>query len=137
MYKGVILSEMGKGQVERRDVFLSHASVDKDCLVRPVAQELMRRGLSVWLDEGEICPGMLLEESIKKGLETANAVAPAGGQVLPFDISSLSHGLRGWSSGCDIKSKALTPRAYEAILTRRACFLPRSVRLESYQPPTS
>lgn len=69
---------MAKGQVEvateRHDLFLSHASVDKDWLVRPVAQELMRRGLSVWLDEGEIYPGMLLEENIKRGLETANAV---------------------------------------------------------------
>ncbi len=60
--------------MEKRDLFLSHASVDKESLVRPVAQELMRRGLSVWLDEGQIYPGMQLQGSIEAGLDTANAV---------------------------------------------------------------
>lgn len=57
-----------------RDLFLSHASEDKEELVRPVADELMRRGLSVWLDEAQIFPGLDFVDAIQRGMKDAHAV---------------------------------------------------------------
>lgn len=50
------------------DVFISHASEDKDALVRPLAQELRTRGLRVWYDEFELRVGDSLRASIDQGL---------------------------------------------------------------------
>ena len=36
------------------DVFISHASEDKDEIVRPLAHALMQQGLDVWYDEFEL-----------------------------------------------------------------------------------
>ena len=36
------------------DVFISHASEDKDSVVRPLAHALSDAGLSVWYDEFEL-----------------------------------------------------------------------------------
>ena len=36
------------------DVFISHASEDKDSVVRPLAQALVAKGLKVWYDEFEL-----------------------------------------------------------------------------------
>ena len=41
----------------QRDVFISHASEDKDEIARPLADELIRRGLKVWFDEYELVLG--------------------------------------------------------------------------------
>jgi len=57
-----------------KDLFLSHASEDKEHLVRPVADELRRRGLSVWLDEAHILPGVDFVDAIQSGMEDAHAV---------------------------------------------------------------
>ena len=57
-----------------KDLFLSHASEDKEHLVRPVADELRRRGLSVWLDEGQILPGVDFVDAIQSGMKDAHAV---------------------------------------------------------------
>lgn len=50
------------------DVFLSHASEDKDTLVRPLAQHLEKMGLCIWYDEFMLRPGDSLRRSIDKGL---------------------------------------------------------------------
>lgn len=50
------------------DVFISHASEDKDGLVRPLAAQLEKRGLRVWFDETEIKLGDSLRRSIDYGL---------------------------------------------------------------------
>ena len=50
------------------DVFISHASEDKDGFVRPLAESLQKRGLSVWFDEYELKVGDSLRESIDRGL---------------------------------------------------------------------
>lgn len=39
------------------DVFISHATEDKDDLVRPLAEALRERGLDVWYDEFELKVG--------------------------------------------------------------------------------
>jgi hypothetical protein len=50
------------------DVFISHASEDKDDVVRPLALALRNAGLSVWYDEFELKIGDSLRQKIDKGL---------------------------------------------------------------------
>ena len=50
------------------DVFISHASEDKDSVARPLAEELQARGITVWLDELEIKIGDSLRRKIDDGL---------------------------------------------------------------------
>jgi hypothetical protein len=50
------------------DVFISHASEDKDEVVRPLVIALQAEGLSVWYDEFEMKIGDSLRRKIDKGL---------------------------------------------------------------------
>lgn len=50
------------------DVFISHASEDKDEIVRPLAVKLKSMGLKVWYDEFELKIGDSLRRKIDKGL---------------------------------------------------------------------
>lgn len=50
------------------DVFISHASEDKDTFVRKLATELQARGLLIWYDDFTLKIGDSLRESIDKGL---------------------------------------------------------------------
>jgi hypothetical protein len=50
------------------DVFISHASEDKDEIVRPLATALRDSGLKVWYDEFELKIGDSLRRKIDKGL---------------------------------------------------------------------
>jgi hypothetical protein len=50
------------------DVFVSHASEDKEDLVRPLARALEAGGLSVWYDETELRIGDSLRRKIDSGL---------------------------------------------------------------------
>ena len=50
------------------DVFISHASEDKDDVVRPLATALLEKGLKVWYDEFELKIGDSLRRKIDKGL---------------------------------------------------------------------
>ena len=50
------------------DVFLSHASEDKDEVARPLAVALRQRGLRVWYDETEMKIGDDLVEKINAGI---------------------------------------------------------------------
>lgn len=59
-------------EVERRfDVFISHASDDKDAVVRPLAEALKGHGLEVWYDEFELKIGMSLRRTIDKGIASS------------------------------------------------------------------
>lgn len=50
------------------DVFISHASEDKNEIVRPLAVALRNAGLSVWYDEFELKIGDSLRQKIDRGL---------------------------------------------------------------------
>jgi hypothetical protein len=50
------------------DVFISHASEDKDSIVRPLAHALREAGLKVWYDEFELRIGDSLRRKIDRGL---------------------------------------------------------------------
>ena len=53
---------------EYRDLFISHASEDKDDFVRPLAHALVAEGLQVWFDEFELRIGDSLRQKIDDGL---------------------------------------------------------------------
>src|ERR1043166_7581425 len=50
------------------DVFISHASEDKETFVRPLATRLVELGLTVWYDEFSLQAGDSLRRSIDAGL---------------------------------------------------------------------
>lgn len=50
------------------DVFISHASEDKDSVARPLYEALTQHGLTVWLDEAELTIGDSLRRKIDEGL---------------------------------------------------------------------
>lgn len=50
------------------DVFISHASEDKEKIVRPLATALQNRGITVWYDEFELKIGDSLRRKIDRGL---------------------------------------------------------------------
>lgn len=50
------------------DVFISHASEDKDALARPLYAALVERGLKVWFDEATLELGDSLRRKIDEGL---------------------------------------------------------------------
>ena len=53
---------------ETHDVFISHASEDKDDFVRPLANALIEQDLNVWYDEMTLRIGDSLRQKIDKGL---------------------------------------------------------------------
>lgn len=54
--------------IQQYDVFISHASEDKEEIVRPLAETLRSKGLSVWYDEFELKIGDSLRRKIDKGI---------------------------------------------------------------------
>jgi len=61
-----------KADSRKYDVFISHASEDKDDVVRPLATALARTGLHVWYDEFELKIGDSLRRKIDKGLANSS-----------------------------------------------------------------
>lgn len=59
---------MPEDDFREHDVFISHASEDKDQIVRPLAIALKNAGLSVWYDEFELKIGDSLRQKIDRGL---------------------------------------------------------------------
>ena len=66
------------------DVFISHASEDKDSVVRPLAIALKNKGINVWYDEFELKIGDSLRRKIDQGLSKSKfgIVAISGQQIL-------------------------------------------------------
>ncbi len=54
--------------LDERDIFISHATEDKEAIARPLANELQRRGYSVWFDEFALRLGDSLRREIDRGL---------------------------------------------------------------------
>lgn len=53
------------------DVFISHASEDKDAVARPLRDALARRGVTVWLDEAQMRVGDSLRRKIDDGIRSS------------------------------------------------------------------
>ncbi len=60
--------DVSSGGTRQYDVFISHASEDKETLVRPLAIALQGEGLKVWYDEFELKIGDSLRRKIDLGL---------------------------------------------------------------------
>lgn len=56
---------------DKFDVFISHASEDKNAFVRPLAEALRDAGIKVWYDEFTLKWGESLRDSIDRGLATS------------------------------------------------------------------
>jgi CheY-like chemotaxis protein len=61
------------------DVFLCHNSEDKS-VVKDIGNELKRRGLSPWLDEWELRPGLSWQELVEEQIEDIKSAAVFVGQ---------------------------------------------------------
>ena len=59
------------GSMKLHDVFICHASEDKDEFVRPLAKALRSHHLAVWYDEFTVEVGDSLREAIDRGLATS------------------------------------------------------------------
>ena len=57
--------------MKKYDLFISHASEDKDSLVRPLAILLERLSVKVWYDEFSLKLGDDLSLSIDRGLQAS------------------------------------------------------------------
>ena len=57
-----------------RDVFLCHASEDKQQVVRPLYEALVAGGISCWLDEAEVHWGDSIVEKVNNGLRDSQFV---------------------------------------------------------------
>lgn len=53
------------------DVFISHASEDKDSVARPLRDALSRLGVTVWLDEAQMRIGHSLRRKIDEGIRSS------------------------------------------------------------------
>lgn len=58
---------------EKWDVFISHASEDKEAVVRPLASKLKKLGVKAWVDENELNIGDSLSRRIDDGLVRSDA----------------------------------------------------------------
>ncbi len=56
------------------DVFISHNTRDKARFVRQLVADLEQAGVSCWLDEKQIKPGMLIPSAVGTGLEQCQFV---------------------------------------------------------------
>lgn len=62
------LPQMLHAPTQKWDVFISHASEDKESFVRPLANALIAEGLKVWFDEFTLRLGDSLRRKIDSGL---------------------------------------------------------------------
>lgn len=62
------MSQSASTAGEATDLFIAHASEDKDAVVRPLAEILMSRGWKIWLDELDLTLGDSLSSRIDAAL---------------------------------------------------------------------
>lgn len=90
------------------DVFISHASEDKESIAKPLAVSLSEYGVRVWYDEFTLSLGDSLSRSIDKGLAASNfglvILSPAF-----FDKGWTEYELRGLTAKEIGKDKVILP----------------------------
>lgn len=65
---GTAVTQPVNSREPKYDAFISHATEDKEELVRPLAEALHQKGHSIWFDEFQLKVGDSLRRSIDKGL---------------------------------------------------------------------
>lgn len=63
--------EVAASALDTYDVFLSHASEDKDEIARPLMEALQALGVTVWFDELKIKVGQSIRQEIERGISHA------------------------------------------------------------------
>lgn len=58
----------------KHDVFISHATEDKETLVIPLYNQLKKKGLNVWFDKESINTGENISEKVFKGIKEARLI---------------------------------------------------------------
>ena len=66
-YNELFPDEKSKSNIEW-DVFISHASEDKESIAKPLAESLIKKNIKVWYDEFTLKLGDSLRRTIDKGL---------------------------------------------------------------------
>lgn len=70
MYMSQATTPVGRSVQKQYDVFICHASEDKDEFVRPLANALEGKNIDIWYDEISIEWGKSIRQSIDYGLRT-------------------------------------------------------------------
>jgi len=60
--------------MEQRDIFICHASEDKDEIVRPMVESFNQSNISCWYDEAEIKWGDSITQKVNEGLSLSRFV---------------------------------------------------------------
>ncbi|MBI4633488.1 MAG: toll/interleukin-1 receptor domain-containing protein [Deltaproteobacteria bacterium] len=60
--------------IQTRDIFICHASEDKDEVVRPMVEAFNQAGVSCWYDEAEIKWGDSITQKVNAGLRISRYV---------------------------------------------------------------
>jgi len=60
--------------MDNRDIFICHASKDKEEIVRPMVEAFSQAGITCWYDEAEIKWGDSIPDKINKGLKISRYV---------------------------------------------------------------
>lgn len=55
-------------------LFISHSSIDKDKIVRPLVHSLKQHGIKTWYDEENILEGYSIAESVFRGLKSSDFI---------------------------------------------------------------
>ena len=55
--------------MDKRDIFICHASEDKEAIVRPLVESFKQAGISCWYDEAEIKWGDSITQKVNEGLK--------------------------------------------------------------------
>ena len=76
------------------DIFISHASEDKNDFVRPLAEALRRHRVEVWYDEFSLKAGDSLRRSIDKGLTKSRYGVGIFSSALRHSRNSIKQRLR-------------------------------------------
>jgi hypothetical protein len=69
-HAGALSKRMNTAATGALDLFISHASEDKDAIARPLYEALTAAGISVWFDEATLTLGDSLRRKIDEGLAT-------------------------------------------------------------------
>lgn len=95
------------------DVFLSHASEDKDD-VRVLARQLESAGLKVWLDEEQLPPGFDPQQAISRGLRESRHVLVWVSQAW-LDKSWTRWEARAFSKAVEGRDRRIVPLLRESL----------------------
>lgn len=113
------------------DVFVSHASEDKDAIARPLSEALSKLGLKVWFDEFQLKIGDSLSESIDNGLAKSSYGIVVVSKAF-FDKNWTAHELRGLTSRFVAKQSKILPVWHHISFEEVAAVSPTLADIYSY-----